>query len=338
MDNRDFVNPSAWDDTRDINEAPDGLVGASRYYVERPVTQFNFLLNYFNDTLFGASHDMKVGIEYADRNSYTESVSVGNAYYNWNINYPTLDLDDMLNPGFGDGIADDPSLATLSSGAANPFDARSLKYFSYFRGYYRDYGVGALALYFSDTISFGRWNLILGLRYDKQTPRLNPVSISAVTDNPAWDRLATAGVKTALDAQMPAVELDEASGFTDIKFADGSQYNWTFWSPRLGVTWDVTGDGKTIAKASFAMYGDFMGTTDYNQMPGGTGGWIDYYWWDGNGTPGSFAADEMIQPGELYWGGDGTNWGVDQPIQIPMGASTITPTANMISEAAASST
>ena len=326
MDDRDFVNFPGWDTTNDIWETPSGDVGEWRYYVERPVSQFNFLLNYFNDTLFGASHDMKIGVEYADRNSYTESVYVGNAYYVWNINYPTLDLDPLA--GFAaDNIADNPTAATLSSGQPNPFDDRSFKYFSYYRGYYRDYGLGALALYFSDTISFGRWNLILGLRYDKQTPRLNPVSISAVTDNPAWDTIATAGVKTALDAQLPAVELTEGAEFTDILFDDGSQYNWTFWSPRLGVTWDVTGDGKTIAKASFAMYGDFMGVGSYNQMPGGTSGWIDYYWWD-QGTM------EQVEPGELYWGGDGTNWNVDEAIQVPMGASTITPTANMISEAA----
>ena len=50
-----------------------------RYYVERPVTQYNFLANYFNDSLFGASHDIKLGVEYADRNQYVESVYSGNA-------------------------------------------------------------------------------------------------------------------------------------------------------------------------------------------------------------------------------------------------------------------
>jgi len=339
MDDRDFENFPAWDDTNDVWESPSGVVGADRYYVERPVSQFNFLLNYFNDTLFGASHDIKFGVEYADRNSYTESVYVGNAYYNWNLNSRTLDLDYLPwagNPlvGVGDGIADVPNAATLSSGTANPFDDRSFKYFSYFRGYYRDYGVGALALYFSDTVSFGRWNLILGLRYDKQTPRLNPVSISAVTDNPAWDTIATAAIKTALDNQLPAVELDEASGFTTIKFDDGSQFNWTFWSPRLGVTYDVTGDGKTIAKVSFAMYGDFMGVGSYNQMPGATGGWIDYYWWDGDGTAGSFAADETIQPNELYWGGAGRTIPTDQPYVVPWTGSAFNPTQAQIDDAA----
>ena len=295
MDDRDFVNVPAWDTTRDTWESPTGEVGEWRYYVERPVSQFNFMLNYFNDALFGASHDMKLGVEYADRNSYTESVYVGNMNYVWNINYRTFDLDSLPGAAGADGVADFP--VGYTSGA-NTYDDQNIKYFEYWRGYYRDYGVGALALYFSDTVSFGRWNLILGLRFDQQTPRLNPVSISAVNDNPAWDSVATAAAKTALDALMPAVMLDEASGFTTIKFDDGSQFKWTFWSPRIGVTWDATGDGKTIAKASFAMYGDFMGVGSYNQMPGGTSGWIGFEWWDQN-TDAQFTLDE------LWWGGSG---------------------------------
>ena len=328
MDDRDFEHPVAWDTTRDIYEAPDGRVGEWRYYVERPVNQYNFMLNYFNDTLFGASHDIKVGIEYADRNSYTESVSVGNAYYVWNINYPTLDLDYLVGPlaGVGDGVADTPTAATLSSGNANPFDDRSFKYFEYWRGYYRDHGVGALALYASNTISFGRFNILIGLRYDQQTPRLNPVSVAAVTDNPAWDEIATASIKTALDTQMPAIELTEGSEFTKIKFDDGSQFRWTFFSPRLGVTWDATGDGKTIAKASFAMYGDFMGVGGYNQEPGGMSGWIGYYWWDTGNM-------EQIEPGELYWGGSGSTIPTDQPYLVPWTGSAFNPTAAQIADA-----
>jgi hypothetical protein len=231
MDDRDFQNVPSWDTTNDIWESPTGDVGEWRYYVERPVSQFNFLLNYFNDTLFGVSHDMKFGVEYADRNSYTESVYVGNMYYVWNINYRTFDLDSLPGGTGYDGVADVP--IGYTSGA-NTFNGENIKYFEYWRGYYRDYGVKALAVYYSNTISFGRWNLILGLRYDDQTPRLNPVSISAVTDNPAWDSVATSAAKTALDTLLPAVELDEASGFTTIKFVDGSQYKWTFFLSQTG--------------------------------------------------------------------------------------------------------
>jgi hypothetical protein len=67
------------------------------------------------------------------------------------------------------------------------------------------------------------------------------------------------------------------------------------------VTWDATGDGKTIAKASFAMYGDFMGTSTvaWHQMPGGTSGWIGFEWWDQDENA-QFTLDE------LWWGGSGS--------------------------------
>jgi hypothetical protein len=291
MDDRDFVNPVAIDIARGgLKEAPNGLTGADRYYVERPVNQYNFLLNYFNDSLFGVSHDIKVGIEYADRNAYTESVYPGNFYYNWNYNSDTIDLNALPAP-YGtstyDGIPDIPT------------DARNVKYFSYFKGYYRDYGVSALSAYLSDTITFGRFNLLLGLRYDRQVPRINPSTILTVTDNPAWTSIT--GGDTAISDTLGNLlqGLDITDEYQTLYDVNGDKWGWTFWSPRLGITWDITGDGKTIGKASFAMYGDFMGTSSYNKMPGGTGGWIDFWWMDSN-------KDEQLEFTELYWRGTGS--------------------------------
>ena len=36
-------------------------------------------------------------------------------------------------------------------------------------------------------------------------------------------------------------------------------YQWNTFSPRIGLTWDVTGDGKTVAKLALSQYGDVMG-------------------------------------------------------------------------------
>ncbi len=271
MDDRDFEHTVFYDRTNSRYQGPDGLVGEWRYYVERPVNQYNLLANYFNDSLFGASHDMKIGVEFADRNSYTESVYVGNMQINWNYNTPTMDFD-------GDGAADVPN--------------NNFYRFMFWRGYYRDYGVRALAGYFSDTVSFGRFTLLLGLRYDYQHPRINPVSISAMNGDPGWD-VATAAVQTQMDAMLPAIDIAEKAAID----TDGNKWAWKVFSPRLGVTWDVTGDGKTIAKLSFATYGDFMGVGSWSQMPGGASGWLDFWWWDDSQR----AADGIIALDELYW-------------------------------------
>jgi len=317
MADRDFVNPAGWDITNSRWEAPDGLTSLRRYYVERPVNQYNFLLNYFNDNLIGVSHDIKVGFEYADRNAYTESVYPGNFYYNWNYNSPTIDLDALPAP-YG--------TSTYDGTPDIPTDAENVKYFQYRRGFYRDYGVSALSAYLSDTITFGRFNVLLGLRYDRQTPRLNPASILTVTDNPAWASVTggDTAISDALNTLFPAIEMtDEYQTLYDV---NGDKWGWTFFSPRLGLTWDITGDGKTIGKASFSMYGDFMGTGSYNQMPGGTGGTIDFWWLDQN-------RDEELEFTELYWRGTGLNVPVYQPYNVFDATGNFLPTAAEIEDA-----
>ncbi len=276
MDDLDFENPWWYDRTNYTCMAPDGDVGEWRYYVERPVNQYAARGTYFNDSFLGASHEILFGAEYSARRAYTESVYTGNMGIYWNYNSPTADWN-------GDGV---PTVAE------NPDNVRR---FMYWRGYYRDYGVDAYAFYLRDTVSFGKFTLLLGLRYDQQQPYVAPSTIAAVDDNPAWDEIASPDVKAALDQLLPGVEIDEI-GATDYK---GDPYWWKTFSPRIGVTYDVTGDGKTIAKLSMAQYGDFMGMIAGYWMPGGTSGWVDF-WWNDNG-------DNVVQMNELYWAtvGDG---------------------------------
>ena len=245
---------------------------ARRYYVERPVNQYNFLFNYFNDSLLGASHDVKFGFEFADRNAYTESVNPGNLFYNQHYDTNTFDWN-------GDYLPDPPPAAQYEN----------FKRFYFARGAYSDLGIIAYAGYLTDTISFGRFNIILGLRYDYQRPRVNPVTIEAVNDNAAWN-IVDPAVKSALDTLLPGLGIEQINATAD----DGSVYAWQVWSPRLGLIWDVAGNGKTIAKLSLATYGNFMGTgTAANWLPGGTGGAMNFWWWDDG--------DGIVEFPELYW-------------------------------------
>ncbi|MDW7760318.1 MAG: carboxypeptidase regulatory-like domain-containing protein [Acidobacteriota bacterium] len=244
---------------------------ASRYYVERPVTQYNALINYFNDNLFGASHDVKLGVEYADRNQYVESVWSGNMRRYRRYNTPQIDLT-------GDGNRNVPGA--------------SWNYFSFWRGYFRDQNVKALSVFGQDTISVGRFNILLGLRWDQQTPSLNPFSVRSLNnENGAVDKLMTPQTATALEALLPALDIPQQNHY----YTDGSKYMWSIFSPRIGLTWDATGDGKTLVKLSAATYGDYMGTgwADY-ATPGGASGWMDMWWNDVNGNG-------MMDLNELFW-------------------------------------
>jgi hypothetical protein len=247
---------------------------SSRYFVQRPVSQYNGLINYFNDGLLGASHDIKLGVEYAQRRQYVESVWSGNMMINRNYDSPTADFN-------GDGLPDVPSASV----------APYFNYFSFWRGYYADQVIDAFAGYLSDTITFGRFNVLLGLRWDQQTPYLNPFKVKAMDGSGAWKALAPESVQNKLNALLPGVSFDK----TTATYADGASYRWTVWSPRLGVTWDATGDGKTLLKLSLAQYGDFMGTgTADRWRRGGVGGWLDFWWWDTDKSG-------MMDLSELYW-------------------------------------
>jgi hypothetical protein len=69
--------------------------------------------------------------------------------------------------------------------------------------------------------------------------------------------------------------------------------NWTMFSPRLGLTYDVFGDGKTILKLAYSLYqGGGLGTGYWT--PSGLGGSMNFWWDDANG-------DGITSKDELYW-------------------------------------
>ncbi len=247
---------------------------ASRYYVERPVNQYDLLINYFRENLLGASHDIKLGVEYSDRNQYVEDVWSGNCLLSRNYNTPVADFS-------GSGLPEIPP------GELAPY----FSYFKFQRGYYAEQHVDGMSGFLSDTVGFGRFNVVVGFRLDKQTPWLNPYTVKAMDGSAAWDAVAPEAVQQKMDALLPGVMFPKVNAVD----SEGGRYNWTVFSPRIGVSWDVNGDGRTIAKISLATYGDFMSTSLADRWrKGGADGWLGFWWWDAD-TNASMALDE------LYW-------------------------------------
>ena len=265
MIDRDFVNLSKYNVTQQLYEG-----SASRTYYKTPVHRASLMANYYNDNLFGVAHDIKLGFEFGEARGYSESGNPGNVGVDYNFNTLTVDYN-------GDGKPDlYPNIRRLGVD----------------RGTYRDPHVRSYGAFFSDTLTFGRFNLILGLRYDQQIPRISSISIDAVQrSHPVWEQYFTQASTDAIDKIIPALRINEIKA-TD---AAGENYSWKFWSPRVGLTWDVFGDGKTIGKVSAAMYSDQMGTPEANRwMRGGAGGWIDFWWLDANNN-------WIVDLPELYW-------------------------------------
>lgn len=276
MTDLDFDKLPVWDQTAQRYFGSQ----AARYRVQRPLNHYSLLINYFKDALLGAGHDIKLGFEYSDRNQYVEDVWSGNCTLTRNYNYPVVDFS-------GSGLPEVPPAGI------SPY----FHYFKFWRGYSSDQHVDAFSAYFSDTVTFGRFNLLVGLRWDKQTPWLNPFKVMAMDGGGAWDAIAPDDVQQKMDALLPGVRFEQVTA----KYSDGGDYNWTVWSPRLGLTWDVTGDGRTLAKVSLATYGDFMSTELADRWrSGGASGWLGFWWWDTD-------KDGRMALGELYWANPNDN-------------------------------
>ena len=203
----------------------------------------------------------------------------------YNYNSRTVDWD---GDGVQDVVRDDFGI-----------DLRRLTFYPTWSG---ENKVKAWTAYFSDTISFGRMNVKIGLRYDKQTPTpegrfTQGIYVGSGIETIDWYNSSDAA--RVADAQAKYFGSDVAATLNGIfpridAPAEHNTQSWTMFSPRLALTWDVTGDGKTIAKASGAVYGAYMGVWGgyWSKQAGSQG--LRFWWYDQNGN-------NMITLDELYW-------------------------------------
>jgi hypothetical protein len=245
-------------------------VGSSGTWSARPDNRFQFLADYFNDNLFGVAHQIRVGGEYTVHGSDNESGYAGNALVRYNYNEPTVDYD-------GDG---------------SPDLYPDIKRVEVQRGAFSSYTTTGYSLFLQDTITHKNISVSLGLRYDNQWPRVNPSTFPTVLrDHPVWTQHFSSTATDAIERSIPALEIGEV-GATD---ADGNQFRWDNFSPRLSFAWDLKGDGKTVFKLSAATYYQWMSSGDASTWrKGGTGGWMHFWWLDQN-------ADGITDLPELFW-------------------------------------
>jgi hypothetical protein len=115
------------------------------------------------------------------------------------------------------------------------------------------------ALHFQDVYTKGNMTLNLGLRYDYSTGQNNPSQIPA---------------NYVIPQLMPGVD------FAGTPPPDA----WSTLSPRLGFTYDLTGDGKTVVKANYARYSDLLGLGEQIAFYNGAAvSEMDLPWTDLNG-------------------------------------------------------
>jgi Carboxypeptidase regulatory-like domain/TonB-dependent Receptor Plug Domain len=129
------------------------------------------------------------------------------------------------------------------------------------------------AAFLSDTLKLDRLTASIGLRWDQQYGRNKPTSVG---ENPSFPEL------------LPA--LDYSGG--------RREFTWTDWQPRLGLTYSLGPEHKTIAKASYARFAEALGLgTVFLTNPTATA-YAYYVWTDRNG-------DHLVQRDEVDTSPDG---------------------------------
>jgi len=260
------------------------------FFQARPHKVYKINASYFNDDLLGASHEFKIGAEFVDRGIAWNSGSGGgaNMFIRYNDNGKTVDWD-------GDGTRDIVKDMPAPWGT----DLMRIQFYPTWDG---GETTRAFSFYASDTISFGRLNLKLGIRYDKQTPWFDGEVSQAIYKTadggpPITDWFNVSSSETVFNAQQKYLDAGVAEAIHDQVMPrlevpeEHNTQSWTMISPRVGITWDVTGDGKTIAKLSGAVYGSYMGTWGGWWAKRGDGD-VRFYWDDVDGS-GTVALNEL---------------------------------------------
>jgi hypothetical protein len=277
MTDEGVIYPITYDQTAQKYVAYRSGLGTSwgSYGVARPRNNFQMNLSYFNDTFLNMSHEIKIGAEYSHKE---QTYHTGNLQgFDINRNYTSQQLD--VN---GDG--------TRTGGEMSGWQRVAL-YRSNEGADIADQYAG----YIQDTITKGNFTVLLGLRYDYQVPGAGAYTRSAVyPGETAWDTVFDPATSSTLAGILPGSEVDAVKGEDQIVNGNAHAYSWATWSPRIGLTWDVQGNGKTVAKLAVSQYGDVMGVGWWNAAPQGTGGGLRYWWRDAN-------ADTRMQLTEMYW-------------------------------------
>jgi hypothetical protein len=132
-----------------------------------------------------------------------------------------------------------------------------------------------IGMFVNDTWSFGRTTINAGFRYDRYKGWL-----------PEQQQLDGSLAQWA--SQFPSL----AAQVTPKTFAQRDFFTWNLAAPRIGVTYDLTGDGRTVLKGNYGLYWHNPGATvASNGNPNTASKSATYQWNDING-------DQRWQPGE----------------------------------------
>jgi hypothetical protein len=228
----------------------------------------------FQDDLLGASHEMKAGVDWEDTYyirdrcrgyeqgdnpyyTYWRDFAAGNKYYR--------------SPSGKRGRLRMRPYSHLGGGMLGEDNTRRYSAFA------------------QDSITTGRLAINVGLRFDhsyayepEQTrPELLNYKVGPEFLNPSLQQPDPNILLKALNDQYhndPSIDYNQLSPLDPYTFPYRKTIEFTTFSPRIGLVYDLFGNGKTAIKLSFARYYEPMFSGKYNapQLFGGSMSW-DWY-------------------------------------------------------------
>jgi hypothetical protein len=115
-----------------------------------------------------------------------------------------------------------------------------------FPNFLRDGTFERISFYLSDTATFGKLTASLGVRYDKEMGTINEVNHEGIT----W--IEPGGAMNGM-----SVFTSSLTNYTTV--GGKSPQSYEVISPRLSLSYDITGDGKNVIKLTAARYGSQSG-------------------------------------------------------------------------------
>ncbi len=240
----------------------------NRSYLEsvyvRPTDSVDVMGNYFVPGWLGGDHSFKFGFKYRNDIAHSETTYGGDAYVAFN------------------------------SGTKAAFTTPESAYI--YRPGITEYGLHNRNFYVQDSYNRKRLTVNLAVRFDYQTDFANPATSAA---HQFFGQKTFAGVYN--DGGLFSGRYNGTyAGNTfnqlpDISFSGADAgVAWKDWSPRVGLTYDLTGNGRNVVKFNYARYVGQLGTgnmsSTYNTL---VTTYVRYPWVDLNGDK-SVQANEVV--------------------------------------------